>query len=191
VKKHFRQTFCPASCSRCIFKNSDSRERKNFSRSHAIAWQSGVESRTTRRIEFYLLPLPPLTNASSRLSRCLPLYRQTSLHLVCRVVSHCTAKLPSQHPVVSSIALPYRPLTSAPERRRQWGRRRRRHHRGRWRSIPIGIGATSIITGGIAVDVPGSTSVSFSTFCRGRLLSRSLRLCTVVFPRLILIRQIR
>ena len=31
------------------------------------------------------------------------------LHLVRRVVSHCTAnKLPSQHPVVSSIASPYR-----------------------------------------------------------------------------------
>ncbi len=57
--------------------------------------------------------------------------------------------------------------------------------------IPIGIGATSIITGGIAVDVPGSTSVSFSTLCRGRLLSRSLRLCTVAFPRPILIRQLR
>ena len=57
--------------------------------------------------------------------------------------------------------------------------------------IPIGIGATSIITGGTAVDVPGSTSVSFSTFCRGRLLSRSLRLCTVAFPRPILIRQLR
>ena len=43
-------------------------------RLHAIAWwQSGVESRTTRRIEFDLLPLPPPTNASSRPSRCLPL----------------------------------------------------------------------------------------------------------------------
>jgi hypothetical protein len=31
-------------------------------------------------------------------------------------------------------------------------------------AVPIGIGATSTITGGIAVDVPGSTSVSFSTF---------------------------
>ena len=41
VKKHFRQTFCPASCSRCIFKNLDSRERKVFFRDrlrlHAIA----------------------------------------------------------------------------------------------------------------------------------------------------------
>ena len=41
MKKHFRHTFCPASRSRCIFKNSDSRERKVFfrdrMRSHAIA----------------------------------------------------------------------------------------------------------------------------------------------------------
>ena len=51
------QTFCPTSRSRCIFKNSDSPERKVFFRdiacdrlrSHAIAWwQSGVESRKTR-----------------------------------------------------------------------------------------------------------------------------------------------
>ena len=54
MKKHFRQTFCPASRSRCIFKNSDSCRHKvcDRMRSHAIAWQSGVESRTTRRIEF-------------------------------------------------------------------------------------------------------------------------------------------
>ena len=39
VKKHFRQTFCPASRSRCIFKNSDSCRHKvcDFMRSHAIA----------------------------------------------------------------------------------------------------------------------------------------------------------
>ena len=57
MKKHFRQTFCPTSRFRCIFKNSDSRKRKVFfrdratacDRMHAIAWwQSGVESRTTR-----------------------------------------------------------------------------------------------------------------------------------------------
>ena len=34
VKKHFRQTFCPAFRSRCIFKNSNSHERKVFFRDH-------------------------------------------------------------------------------------------------------------------------------------------------------------
>ena len=106
VKKHFRQTFCPASRSRCIFKNSDSCRHKVFfrdrMRSHAIAWQSGVESRTTRRIEFDLLPLPPPTNASSRPSRCLPLYRQTSIATSRRIIN-CIA-------IPSVIASSYRPF---------------------------------------------------------------------------------
>ena len=37
MKKHFRQTFCPTSRFRCIFKNSDSRKRKVFFRDRAIA----------------------------------------------------------------------------------------------------------------------------------------------------------
>jgi len=120
VKKHFRQTFYPASRSRCIFKNLGSCERKvffeiacNCLRSHAIAcnrlrshaiawWQSGVKLRTTRRIEFNLLPLPPPTNASSCLSRCLPLYRQTSIATSCRIINCIT--------IPSVIASSYRPF---------------------------------------------------------------------------------
>ena len=120
------QTFCPTSRSRCIFKNSDSRERKVFFRDrmrsleiacdrlqslaitcdrlqlHAIAWQSGVGSRTTRRIEFDLLPLPPPTNASSRPSRCLPLYRQNSIATSRRIINYIA--------ILSVIASSYRPF---------------------------------------------------------------------------------
>ncbi len=148
VKKHFWQTFCPASCSWCIFKNSDSHGQKGFFtrlhviacdcmrllaiacnhidcmrlhaiacnrlRSLAIAWQS-VRSWVTynkedwiRQIKLKLLPLPP-SLIVSLFCRCAVPSSQKTLHLVRCVVSHCTAKLPSQHPVVSSIASSYRP----------------------------------------------------------------------------------
>ncbi len=104
MKKHFRQTFCPASRSRCIFKNSDSRERKVFfrdrMRSHAIACD---------RMQSHGSQESSHVQQGGLNSTCFHFYHRQTLHLVCHVVSHCTTKLPSQHPVVSSIALPYRP----------------------------------------------------------------------------------
>ena len=94
VKKHFGKLSVPLlvpdafSRTRTVVK-----ERFFFKiacdclQSHAIAWQSGVESRTTRRIEFDLLPLSPPTNASSRPSCCLPLYRQTSIATSRRIIN--------------------------------------------------------------------------------------------------------
>jgi len=66
VKKHFRQTFCPASCSRCFYKNLDSRERKVFfrdrMRSHVIAWD---------RIKYHRVVLLCAMRFAFRNMRCL------------------------------------------------------------------------------------------------------------------------
>ena len=105
VKKHFRQTFCPASRSRCIFKNSDScRHKVFFSRSHAISWQGGSQESSH-------------VQQGGLNSTCFHFHHRQTLHLVRPVFSHDSqTSIATSRRIINCIAIPsviassYRPF---------------------------------------------------------------------------------
>ena len=113
VKKHFRQTFCPASRSQCIFKNSDSCWHKVFfqdhMRSQAIAsdrMRSQGGSQESSQVQ-----------QGGLNSTCFHFHHRQTLHLVRRVVSHCSqTSIITSRRIINCIAIPsviassYRPF---------------------------------------------------------------------------------